>query len=377
MQIDTAGLDGIDLVDGAVNDEHGVAETPSPLGTKSGPRKSMFWVSERKLDLEQRIMMRKGQRNEKIWDTTGSYIGDWKDNQRNGFGVQIWPNGCKYEGEWLAGRRHGKGTYFVRNKASGALDKVYSGQWQDDLKDGVGIYNYNNGNRYEGQWKQGQRHGTGSQFYVNGDVYIGEWLHGKMNGWGRYIQANGNEYAGEWLNGLKEGAGHFFYRDRDMVYEGEWVKGIPQCGVFGPIDKDVQSSTARPIPVPKLDVLEPDRIVEARLQDIQATRASVRALPLINVEDLFNKNELADLQRLFDSVATAESGHQVSLPALTELLLDVGLNPADDDMSRIVFDFDKGPDPTFSFQEFVKSIYLVKQYAPASESVADEDAEEE
>lgn len=165
MQIDTAGLDGIDLVDGAVNDEHGVAETPSPLGTKSGPRKSMFWVSERKLDLEQRIMMRKGQRNEKIWDTTGSYIGDWKDNQRNGFGVQIWPNGCKYEGEppvsadwriapivemvrpgeWLAGRRHGKGTYFVRNKASGALDKVYSGQWQDDLKDGVGIYNYNNG----------------------------------------------------------------------------------------------------------------------------------------------------------------------------------------------------------------------------------------
>lgn len=152
-----------------------------------------------------------------------------------------------------------------------------------------------------------------------------------MNGWGRYIQgqtwiivvlddslmsdaANGNEYAGEWLNGLKEGAGHFFYRDRDMVYEGEWVKGIPQCGVFGPIDKDVQSSTARPIPVPKvsmlghsirkgfltieqLDVLEPDRIVEARLQDIQATRASVRALPLINVEDLFNKNELADLQR--------------------------------------------------------------------------------
>ena len=28
------------------------------------------------------------------------YIGDWKENQKDGFGIQFYNNGNKYEGLW-------------------------------------------------------------------------------------------------------------------------------------------------------------------------------------------------------------------------------------------------------------------------------------
>ncbi|KAL4635170.1 junctophilin-1 [Arapaima gigas] len=41
--------------------------------------------------------------------TTESYMGEWKNDKRSGFGVSERSNGMKYEGEWLNNRRHGYG----------------------------------------------------------------------------------------------------------------------------------------------------------------------------------------------------------------------------------------------------------------------------
>ncbi|KAJ3611076.1 hypothetical protein NHX12_021092, partial [Muraenolepis orangiensis] len=41
--------------------------------------------------------------------TTETYMGEWKNDKRNGFGVSERSNGMKYEGEWLNNRRHGYG----------------------------------------------------------------------------------------------------------------------------------------------------------------------------------------------------------------------------------------------------------------------------
>lgn len=41
--------------------------------------------------------------------TTESYMGEWKNDKRCGFGVSERSNGMKYEGEWLNNRRHGYG----------------------------------------------------------------------------------------------------------------------------------------------------------------------------------------------------------------------------------------------------------------------------
>lgn len=70
------------------------------IGAKTGPRKAMFWVNEKKLGVEQRALLdRSHQHREKVWVTNSSYVGDWKDDLRDGFGVQIWSNGSRYEGE--------------------------------------------------------------------------------------------------------------------------------------------------------------------------------------------------------------------------------------------------------------------------------------
>jgi hypothetical protein len=96
------------------------------------------------------------------WETGSTYKGDWKDNQKHGYGIQISPEHHRYEGEWAHGVRHGHGTYWVKDKPttgeetqssfrksirldsdkrsskSGSptdvmlLRKVYTGDWKDD-----------------------------------------------------------------------------------------------------------------------------------------------------------------------------------------------------------------------------------------------------
>lgn len=41
--------------------------------------------------------------------TTETYMGEWKNDKRSGFGISERSNGMKYEGEWLNNRRHGYG----------------------------------------------------------------------------------------------------------------------------------------------------------------------------------------------------------------------------------------------------------------------------
>jgi len=38
-------------------------------------------------------------------------VGEWKDNVREGQGVYDWPDGDKYQGEWKDNHRHGKGFF--------------------------------------------------------------------------------------------------------------------------------------------------------------------------------------------------------------------------------------------------------------------------
>ncbi|KAM9607943.1 junctophilin-3 [Trichechus inunguis] len=41
--------------------------------------------------------------------TTESYVGEWKNDKRSGFGVSQRSDGLKYEGEWASNKRHGYG----------------------------------------------------------------------------------------------------------------------------------------------------------------------------------------------------------------------------------------------------------------------------
>ncbi len=65
-----------------------------------------------------------------------------------GFGKYVWIDGKVYEGEWSNNKMHGRGKMTFPN------GKSYEGGFIEDMKEGFGVYKYNDGlKKYEGQWK--------------------------------------------------------------------------------------------------------------------------------------------------------------------------------------------------------------------------------
>ena len=75
-----------------------------------------------------------------MWESSQKYIGDWRDNCKEGFGIQFYKNGDKYEGMWAVDKRHGQGTYW-KNEGS-KLRREYTGDWYEDKKHGRGTFFY-------------------------------------------------------------------------------------------------------------------------------------------------------------------------------------------------------------------------------------------
>ena len=106
------------------------------------------------------------------------------------------------------------GTYTYANG-----DK-YVGEWKDDKKNGQGTYTFADGENYVGEFKDDKKNGQGTYTFADGATYIGEYKDGKMHGYGTYTFANGFEESGYSMNdeyipticenmGLKKGSDPF------------------------------------------------------------------------------------------------------------------------------------------------------------------------
>ena len=85
---------------------------------------------------------------------------------------------------------------YGKSKINGLLytwknGSTYVGEWKDDKKNGQGKYIYGKGNgegdKYEGEWKDDKKHGKGKYIWSNGDKFVGEFKDDKPNGIGTYI----------------------------------------------------------------------------------------------------------------------------------------------------------------------------------------------
>jgi hypothetical protein len=76
-------------------------------------------------------------------------------------------------------------------------------QCTGDCKNGLGTYNWSDGDTYKGEWKDGKFHGKGEYFYSNGSKFTGIYKQGKKNGEGVFIKANGDKYEGTWELGKR------------------------------------------------------------------------------------------------------------------------------------------------------------------------------
>ena len=119
---------------------------------------------------------------------TYTYIGDWLDGNKHGYGTLKYKSGEEYKGEFDNDLFHGKGEYenskgdiyigdFVHDKRSGkgeyktATGIIYKGEFDNDLFEGYGEYADEVGNTYKGQWKASNMHGTGTYISKDGDTY--------------------------------------------------------------------------------------------------------------------------------------------------------------------------------------------------------------
>jgi hypothetical protein len=122
----------------------------------------------------------------------------------------------KYEGEVNEkGEKNGEGTMFYKpvidkKDKNKKIYNEYVGQWKNNKREGEGIMMYNNGEDvYQGEWKNDKKDGNGKMTYANGDVhegiwiedvYIGKWDSYNFIGSGQYgkmTYANGDVFEGD------------------------------------------------------------------------------------------------------------------------------------------------------------------------------------
>ena len=140
------------------------------------------------------------------------YHGDTDINyKRSGYGIQLFKNGVKLEGIW-----------------------------KDDMFQGYGRMITLNGDLYEGIFTSDLKlNGSGMKRSLNGDVYIGMFMNGLKHGEG--IEENNEiEYKGQFINDLRNGKGVIHFKQKNEVYEGEFVKGnLNGVGIYKFVNEDV------------------------------------------------------------------------------------------------------------------------------------------
>lgn len=188
------------------------------------------------------------------------YMGDFKNNLRQGVGICYFFNGTEYKGSWQSDKQHGYGVltypdgtsrkgnwnnnYYVGSEVTERSPKPDSpkgpvqggngkieGCRSGDCQNGKGTYLFANGDLYTGDFQNGFPNGFGKIAYADGDNYEGEIEKGHLHGKGIMISANGNKVQGYWEKGkyiksaevnakpvqVAEKAGYSFYEGEVYV----------------------------------------------------------------------------------------------------------------------------------------------------------------
>ena len=120
--------------------------------------------------------------------------------KKNGPGTETYEDGSSYVGVFKDGERNGQGTY-TYGKGEWEGDK-YVGDWKDGKRTGQGTYTWSNGNKYIGEWKDGKRTGQGTLTFPDGTKYVGEWKNGKE--WNITLYEKNGNIIGRFVDGVKQ-----------------------------------------------------------------------------------------------------------------------------------------------------------------------------
>lgn len=137
-----------------------------------------------------------------IWPDGHTYIGSYKNGERDGKGKLTYPDGTVYTGDFKEDTRHGTGIIEFANGDS------YQGGFENDVAHGIGKGIHNDGGQiYEGEMNMGMKHGIGkiTKLVDPNDknsgllIYEGEFKYDKANGEGKLTYPDGTVYVGKIL----------------------------------------------------------------------------------------------------------------------------------------------------------------------------------
>jgi hypothetical protein len=166
------------------------------------------------------------ERKEHTYEDGSRYEGEWQDEKRQGQGVWTRPDGTVYAGEWKNDKPDGQGTL---TRPDGLK---YTGGWREGKRSGHGIWSHPGGASYSGDWLEGKKHGQGTNISSDGKKYVGSFNAGHRDGIGSIVYADGTSYEGEWRNNKRDGQGKSTFHDGTR-YSGGWRDDKPAGrGVF-------------------------------------------------------------------------------------------------------------------------------------------------
>lgn len=125
-------------------------------------------------------------------------------------------DGSRYVGTIVGDKRHGKGESWEQKGH-------YKGGWIDNVKCGLGIYNFTNGFVYDGTFSNDLPNGLGKITLRDGNVLAGEFVNGVLQGQPRVLSLPTSQYEGDVLNGEAHGFGTMTFKSGE-VWEGEFCE---------------------------------------------------------------------------------------------------------------------------------------------------------
>ena len=152
-------------------------------------------------------------KNKEVRYINGRYVGQLVNELREGKGVYYFNNGDKYEGEWKKNNVDGKGIYYYDT------GDIYKGEWKNNTEDGKGIYYYKNGDIFKGNYKNGKREGKGIFYYYEGNKFEGEWKNDKKEGNGVIYYRNGDRQIGDYCNDKPIGNHAVLTKNGEVFYD--------------------------------------------------------------------------------------------------------------------------------------------------------------
>jgi len=155
----------------------------------------------------------------------GRFSGDrsegyWKHGVRQGLGWYQFEEGEFYQGMYVEGRRCGFGVFRLTD------GEEYTGYFKNSEFEGPGTLRKGNEDVWEGDWKGGVFHGKNLRCTAaNGEVHVANWDRGVRDSKGTLGYPDGSVYVGEWdSEGRPHGLGTMKYVS-GRVFDGEWKAG--------------------------------------------------------------------------------------------------------------------------------------------------------